>query len=69
MFIVDKNMPVEQQTDKYILTPSERFGIYDILFTVTSGDYDKMLSWLDRDIKELFKLVMYMKIRSQTENI
>lgn len=63
----NKNIPKEQQSDTIKLKDVEKFGIYHILLSSTNDDYDKMVKWLNRDIRELLKYLLYIRIKSIDE--
>jgi hypothetical protein len=57
------NIPAEDQADEVIQTPEEKFGMYHVLMSVCGDDMQKFQWWLDRDISELFKYIMYLRIK------
>ena len=60
-------IPKEQQSDEIVLKNIEKFGLYHILLSVCNDDYDRMSLWLNRDIKELFKYLLYIRLKSFSE--
>ena len=56
-------IPKEDQPDEVIQTPEEKFGLYHVLMTVCGDDIQKFHFWMDKDIKELFKYIYYLRIK------
>lgn len=46
------------------LTTLEKFGMYHIIMQYSEDDITKVLFWSDRNVKELFKYLAYMKIKN-----
>lgn len=65
----NENIPEEQIPDEIELEDIEKFGMYHILMEITNNDYDKMKLWLGRNIKELFKFLFYIKLKSVSNKI
>jgi hypothetical protein len=57
------NIPEEDQSDEVIMSPAEKFGLYHVLMSVCGDDMDKFTAWQDRDIRALFKYLMYAKLK------
>ena len=63
----DERMGAEQQPDEVKLTPVEKFGMFHIVMQVSDNDYDKYMAWQDRDIRALFKYILYLKRKQESQ--
>ena len=64
LLMFNEKMGKEQQPDIVKLTQAELFGMYHIVMSICDNDYDKFMAWQSRDIRALFKFIMYSKIKS-----
>lgn len=61
----NKNIPKEQQSDGYMLTSVEKFGIYHILMQIVKGSLIEYKEWMGEDIRVLFKYILYQNLVNQ----
>jgi hypothetical protein len=64
---VDKRIP-ESHQNPVTLTPAEKFGIYHILMEIEGNDMQKVVWWMDKNIKMLFKYLTYRKVKGPGDN-
>jgi len=64
---VNENIPEDQQSDEIIKSPTESFGIYNIIMKLTNNNLIEYKEWLNEDIKSLFKFILYRTVDSQNQ--
>jgi len=61
------NIAIEDQPDEVKLTPVEKFGMYHIVMQICGNDIEKFHWWQDREVRELFKYLLYLKMKQASE--
>ena len=64
LLINNPNIPQEDQPDEVVLTKAEFFGMYHVLLTVSGDNIQTAYFWQDKDVRDLFKFIMYSKIKN-----
>lgn len=61
-------IPEDQKDEEYELTTLEKFGLYHNILELHDNDIKMLHWWMDRDIKELFKFLYYVNLKTITKN-
>lgn len=56
-------IPADQQPDEYRLTTLEKFSIFHTIMEYSDNNIKQWYFWLDKDIKELFRYLVYMNTK------